>query len=196
MLLEKLATDKLQAAADDLRSIRTALVKAKLAGDFEAAFDLMLFQLGRSVFALDIAIRETVDRPTVRMNDEDFAAWSPGEAMLEDRSGLSFDWLTIEDDGESFAALRELSQAEKQALFAACVARTVKAGSDFFDHVIDCLQSYPQHRESSRASPAETPTRITAFMLNAPYRRHRRERSPPVSLPRERVLDMTAAVVS
>ena len=119
--------------ADDLRSVRTALVKAKLAGDFEAAFDLMLFQLGRSVFtdgykahALDIAIRETADRPTVRMNDEDFAAWSPGEAMLEDRSGLGFDWLTIEDDGESFAALHELSQAGKQALFAACVARTVK----------------------------------------------------------------------
>ena len=119
--------------ADDLRSVRTALVKANLAGDFEAAFDLMLFQLGRSVFtdgyrshALDIAIRETADRPTVRMNDEDFAAWSPGEAMLEERSGLSFDWLTIEDDGESFAALRELSQAAKQALFAACVARTVK----------------------------------------------------------------------
>ena len=119
--------------ADDLRSIRTALVKAKLAGDFEAAFDLMLFQLGRSVFtdgykahALDIAVRETADRPTMRMNDPDFAAWSPGEAMLEDRSGLSFDWLEIEDDGESFAALRALSQAEKQALFAACVARTVK----------------------------------------------------------------------
>ena len=119
--------------ADDLRSIRTALVKANLAGDFEAAFDLMLFQLGRSVFtdgykahALDIAVRETADRPTMRMNDADFAAWSPGEAMLVDRSGLSFDWLAIDDDGESFAALRELSQAEKQALFAACVARTVK----------------------------------------------------------------------
>ena len=82
--------------ADDLRSIRTALVKARLAGDFEAAFDLMLFQLGRSVFtdgykshALDIAVRETADRPTMRMNDADFASWSPGEAMLEDRSGLS-----------------------------------------------------------------------------------------------------------
>ena len=119
--------------ADDLRSIRTALVKARLAGDFEAAFDLMLFQLGRSVFtdgykahALDIAVSETADRPTMRMNDADFASWSPGEAMLEDRSGLSFDWLEIEDDGESFAAMRELSQAEKQALFAACVARTVK----------------------------------------------------------------------
>ena len=119
--------------ADDLRSIRTALVKAHLAGNFEAAFDLMLFQLGRSVFtdgyrahALDIAVRETADRPTMRINDADFAAWSPGEAMLEDRSGLSFDWLAIEDDGESFAALRELSQAEKHALFAACVARTLK----------------------------------------------------------------------
>ena len=119
--------------ADDLRSIRTALVKAKLAGDFEAAFDLALFQMGRAVFApgyrdhaLDIAVKETPDRPNTRMNDADFADWSPGEAMLEDRSHLSFDWLEIEDDGESFAALRALPQADKQALFAACVARTVK----------------------------------------------------------------------
>ena len=119
--------------SDDLRSIRTALVKAHLGNDFEAAFDLMLFQLGRAVFthgyqahALDIAIRETADRPTMRMNDEDFSAWSPGEAMLADRSNLPCDWLTIEDDGESFAALRALPEADKQALFAATVARTVK----------------------------------------------------------------------
>ena len=119
--------------ADDLRAIRTALVKAKLAGDFEAAFDLALFQMGRAVFAtgyhseaLDIAVRETPDRPMTRMNDAEFTGWSPGEAMLEDRSHLSFDWMEIEDDGESFAALRALSRAEKEALFAACVARTVK----------------------------------------------------------------------
>ena len=50
---------------DDLRSIRTALVKAHLAEDFGAAFDLMLFQMARAVFtpgyhdhALDIAVRE------------------------------------------------------------------------------------------------------------------------------------------
>ncbi len=119
--------------SDDLRSIRTALVKAHLGKDFEAAFDLMLFQLGRSVFthgykahALDIAIRETADRPTMRVNDKDFGAWSPGEAMLDDRSHLPLDWLTVEDDGESFAALRALPEADKQALFAATVARTVK----------------------------------------------------------------------
>ena len=119
--------------SDDLRSIRTALIKAHLGKDFEAAFDLMLFQLGRSVFthgsqahALDIAIRETPDRPTMRMNDQDFSAWSPGEAMLADRSGLPLEWLTIEDDGGSFAALRALPRGDKEALFAAAVARTVK----------------------------------------------------------------------
>ena len=119
--------------ADDLRSIRTALVKAKLAGDFEAAFDLALFQMGRAVFArgypgeaLDIAVNETRDRPMTRMNDAEFAGWSPGEALLEDRSHLPFDWMEIEDDGESFAALRALPRAGKEALFAACVARTVK----------------------------------------------------------------------
>ncbi len=119
--------------ADDLRSIRIALVKAHLGNDFEAAFDLMLFQLGRTVFtpgrqahALDIAITETPDRPTMRKNDEDFGVWSPGEAMLADRSSLPLDWLTIEDDGESFATLRALPEADKQRLFAASVARTVK----------------------------------------------------------------------
>ncbi len=108
-------------------------MKAHLAGDFEAAFDLLLFQMGRSVFthgytphALDIAVRETADRPTTRMNDADFDSWSPGEAMLADRSGLSLDWLEIEDDGESFAALQALPVSDKQALFAAGVARTLK----------------------------------------------------------------------
>ena len=119
--------------ADDQRAIRTALIKAYLAGDFEASFDLALFQMGRAVFApgyhdhaLDIAVKETPDRPNVRMNDEDFADWSPGEAMLADRSHLSFDWLEIADEGESFAALRALPEPDKRALFAACVARTVK----------------------------------------------------------------------
>ena len=118
--------------ADDLRAIRTALVKARLAEDFGAAFDLMLFQMGRAVFtpgyhdhALDIAVRETRDRPPLRVNDDAFGDSSPGEAMLADRSSLPFDWLEIEDRKESFAALRALPEADKQRLFAACVARTV-----------------------------------------------------------------------
>ena len=118
--------------ADDLRAIRTTLVKAHLADDFSAAFDLALFQMGRAVFtpgyhddALDIAVRETPDRPPLRANDDTFHESSPGEAMLEDRSSLRFDWLEIEDRAESFAALRALSPGDKKRLFAACVARTL-----------------------------------------------------------------------
>ena len=127
---------------DDLRSIRTALVKAHLAGDFEAAFDLMVFQLVRAVFAqgytgswhaLDIAFNETADRPTTRTNDDDFAGWSPGEAMLADWSHLPFEWMEGDDDAACFAALRALPRADKEKLFAAAVARTVK-GQLAFEH--------------------------------------------------------------
>ena len=126
--------------ADDLRAIRTTLVKAHLAEDFGAAFDLMLFQMGRAVFtpgchdhALDIAIRETPDRPPLRANDDAFADVSPGEAMLADRSSLPFDWLTMEDESEAFTSMRALSHQHKKRLFAACVARTVK-GQLAFEH--------------------------------------------------------------
>ena len=128
--------------ADDLRSVRTALVKAHLAEDFEAAFDLMVFQLVRAVFAkgytaswhaLDIAFNETADRPTNRTNDDAFAAWSPGEAMLADWSHYPFEWMEGDDDAACFAALRALPRADKEKLFAAAVARTVK-GQLAFEH--------------------------------------------------------------
>ena len=127
---------------DDLRAIRTALIKAHLAQDFEAAFDLMVFQLVRAVFArgytgswhaLDIVFNETADRPTMRANDDDFAAWSPGEAMLADWSHLPFEWMEGDDDAACFAALRALPRADKETLFAAAVARTVK-GQLAFEH--------------------------------------------------------------
>ena len=128
--------------ADDLRAIRTALVKAHLAGDFEAAFDLVVFQMVRSVFArsytaswhaLDIAFNETADRPTTRANDDDFASWSPGEAVLADWSHLPFEWMEGDDDAACFTALRALPRADKEKLFAAAVARTVK-GQLGFEH--------------------------------------------------------------
>ena len=127
---------------DDLRAIRTALVKAHLANDFEAAFDLMAFQMARSVFmrgytgsyhALEVNASETADRPTTRGNDEDFAAWSPGEAMLADWSDIPLDWTDGDDDAACFAALARLPRADKEKLFAAAVARTVK-GQLAFEH--------------------------------------------------------------
>ena len=119
---------------DDLRAIRTSLVKAHLAQDFPAAFDLCLFQMARSIFrseyqphALDISTVETADRPRLRQNDEYFGDAARGEGMLElNRAALPLDWLNLEDDAEAFQTLRELSADQKKSLFAACVARTVE----------------------------------------------------------------------
>ncbi len=119
---------------DDLRAIRTSLIKAHLAQDFSAAFDLCLFQMARAVFrtgyrphALDVSVVQTPDRPPLRGNDEHFGDAARGEGMLElNRSVLPLDWLELDDDAAAFQALRELSAEQKQSLFAACVARTVK----------------------------------------------------------------------
>ena len=119
--------------ADDLRAIRTAIVKSQLACDFDAAFDLLLFQLARSVFtngyhddALDIRVAETPDRPAMRVNDDAFGTINVGEKHLEiDRAGQKLDWTGLSDD-EAFAELRALPERDKRALFASCVARTLK----------------------------------------------------------------------
>ena len=127
--------------ADDLRAIRTGLVKSDLATDFDAAFDLLLFQLARSIFhsgyhanALDITIRETADHPMVRGNDKDFAEINVGEqSLIANRAGLALDWMHEENDGEAFKKLCALSDTDKCHLFASCVARTVN-GQLAFEH--------------------------------------------------------------
>ena len=119
--------------ADDLRAIRTAIVKSQLACDFEAAFDLLLFQLARSVFtsgyhddALDIRATETPDRPAMRVNDDAFGDINVGEKHLEiDRAAQKLDWTGLPDD-KAFAELRALPERDKRTLFASCVARTLK----------------------------------------------------------------------
>ena len=119
--------------ADDLRAIRTAIVKSQLACDFEAAFDLLLFQLARSVFtsgyhddALDIRATETPDRPAMRVNDDAFGDINVGEKHLEiDRAAQKLDWTGLSDT-EAFAELRALPERDKRTLFASCVARTLR----------------------------------------------------------------------
>ena len=119
--------------ADDLRAIRTVIVKSQLACDFDAAFDLLLFQLARSVFtsgyhddALDIRVVETLDRPAMRVNDDAFGTINVGQKHLEiDRAGQKLDWTGL-PDAEAFAELRALPERDKRTLFASCVARMLK----------------------------------------------------------------------
>ena len=121
--------------ADDMRAIRTAIVKKRLQGDFDAAFDLLTFQMARTVFtdgyryrpkALDIGAAATPDRPPLRVNDENFPAWNPASVELEDVSHLPFDWMEQPDDQACFAAFCALPEDDRKTLFAAAVARTLK----------------------------------------------------------------------
>ena len=119
--------------ADDLRALRTAIVKAHLECDFEAAFDLHLFEMARDVFGkgyregtLDVVARETLDRPPARRNDAAFGAAHVGEKNLAvSRTIAPLDWLE-KPDAEAFAELRALPERKKRQLFASCVARCLK----------------------------------------------------------------------
>ena len=127
--------------ADDLRAVRTGDVKTHLAHDFDAAFDLLLFQLVRGVFrngyhadALDIAVRETVDRPMMGGSASRFPEMDAREKELAaDHAKLNLDWMREEDEGDAFEQLCALSDTQKRHLFASCVARTVK-GQLAFEH--------------------------------------------------------------
>ena len=128
--------------ADDMRAIRTTTVKTHLQKDFDAAFDLLAFQMVRDVFAtgynyrptsLDISFTQTATRPTSRVNDEHFGGWNPDEGELDDLSNLPFDWLEDSSAPGCFEAFRALSMEDKKTLFAAAVARTLK-GQLAFEH--------------------------------------------------------------
>ena len=128
--------------ADDMRAIRTTTVKTHLQKDFDAAFDLLAFQMARAVFAegynyqptsLDVSFSRTPTRPVNRVNDQDFDAWNPNEVELDDVSDLPFDWLEDPSAPGCFEAFRALSMDDKQKLFAAAVARTLK-GQLAFEH--------------------------------------------------------------
>ena len=128
--------------SDDMRAIRTTIVKTHLQRDFDAAFDLLVFQMARSVFtdgyrytatALDISTSRTQDAPSIRVNDQDFAAWNPAMDEIEDLSHLSFDWMEQSDDPACFMAFCALPEDDKKMLFAAAVSRTLK-GQLAFEH--------------------------------------------------------------
>ncbi len=128
--------------ADDMRAIRTTIVKTHLQRDFDAAFDLLVFQMARSVFtdgyrytpkALDISTARTQDAPAIRVNDRDFTAWNPAMDDIEDLSHLSLDWMEQPDDPACFMAFCILPEDDKKMLFATAIARTLK-GQLAFEH--------------------------------------------------------------
>ena len=129
--------------AEDLRLVRTAMVKAHLANDFEAAFDLAAYEMSLSAFGshiygarpLAMTLNSTADRPLGSPQERAaFEAASPGIELFErDRAELPLDWLNEQDPGRRFLAFTDLSLTERQGLFAAATARALNKQLSF-DH--------------------------------------------------------------
>ena len=112
------------ALADDLRAIRHQILKAHLAGDFETAFNLNLYSLCNSVFAVGYRPKPIDLSVTSAMNQGSAAhlTGTVAEKMLEaQRKALRLDWMQLPKP-EDFVALSALKPREKQALFAFATA--------------------------------------------------------------------------
>ena len=120
--------------ADDLRLIRTGIVKACLQCDLEFAFDLAAYQMASAVFGgkpdgpLAIEITATRDVPEgVDPDDREAVAQSsPGARMLAAEAGyLKLDWVQAPTPRDRFLQFRALKPKERHRLFAAAVARAL-----------------------------------------------------------------------
>ena len=105
---------------DAMRDERTRIVRSHLSGAFTEAFDLLLFQMAREVFAVERYFTHALDVELFRDGSRHEATSSI------DIEALSTDWARESDDGVAFEQMRSLGEQEKQALFAACVATTYK----------------------------------------------------------------------
>ena len=120
--------------AEDLRLIRTGIVKACLQCDLELAFDLAAYQMASAVFGgkpdgpLAIEITATGDVPEgVDPDDREAVAQrSPGARMLAAEAAyLKLDWLQAPTPQERFLQFRALKPKERRRLLAAAVARAL-----------------------------------------------------------------------
>ena len=105
---------------DAMRDERTRIVRSHLSGAFTEAFDLLLFQMAREVFAVERYFAPALDVELFRYGSRHEATGSI------DVEALPIDWAKESDDGVAFEQMRSLGDEEKQALFAACVATTYR----------------------------------------------------------------------
>ena len=120
--------------ADDLRMIRTAIVKACLQCDLDLAFDLAAYQLASAVFgrkpdgplAIEIAVTGDVPEGVDPDDRESVAQRSPGARLLAAEAAyLKLDWLQAPTPRERLLQFRALKPKERRRQFAAAIARAL-----------------------------------------------------------------------
>lgn len=119
-----------QGLANDLRSTRHHILQAHLAGDYDVAFDVMLYTICSQALShkylsdmpLDVTVRSYYDP-----NQNKLVKDSISEKMLiAIKSELNLDW-TQHKQPHDFHALCALSMEDKQALFAWATAHALDA---------------------------------------------------------------------
>ena len=117
------------ALADDLQAHRVQITAAHLANATDVAFDLALWIIANQVLHLgyrsrpaDITLARTHAPSSLRDLDE-----TPAAAMMEaTKAQLPLGFLSHRDDAEGFAEMCALPKADKDAIFAYCIAATLK----------------------------------------------------------------------
>lgn len=117
-----------QSLLADLKAYRCQAAQVEIAMNPEIAFDLLVFHAASDALimghhlrdGLDVHFRKTFPKPSVEGKN---LATGRLEAV---RDGLPLAWLEVEGEDERFNAFRELSQTEKLAILAYCMALTLK----------------------------------------------------------------------
>ncbi|MDD9908538.1 MAG: ParB/RepB/Spo0J family partition protein [Ahrensia sp.] len=116
--------------ADDLRTARHHILRAHLSGDYDVAFDALLYTMCKRAFSPGYVSGLPMDVSLTRYhapNGGKLVSGSVADRMIEGiRKGLNLDWMELEQP-EDFKALCALSIDDKQALFAFAVATALKA---------------------------------------------------------------------
>lgn len=117
-----------QSLAEELRATRHQILKAHLAADFDTAFHVMLYSMAKEALGprdyrptpIDVSIR-----PAEVFRSRDVIKDTVAARMLDTiRETLSLDWLKLPSPAD-YEAMCALTNEEKHALFASCVAHGV-----------------------------------------------------------------------
>ncbi|PLW67795.1 ParB/RepB/Spo0J family partition protein [Pseudohalioglobus lutimaris] len=121
-----------QALVNDLGQYRQQATKATLLAKPAVALDVLHYSLCLQVLSESFwEGKELMDASfTVVKSESSRGDTEAGKAFdaLSDRSGLSMDWLTIEDNAERLAAFIALPRKAKDKLVAYAVAQTLRIG--------------------------------------------------------------------
>ncbi len=148
-------TSEYSRSLNDLLSFyRLHYVKTNIAKDFELSFDVFVYQMSVKLLSDDYLswsedwLKISPEKFYYGTNalEKDSSLAEMEQSENEFYSKLPLDWLNYETPNERFEAFRKIKQSDKEKLFSACIARTLKpqladnTGSKVYESAISSLE--------------------------------------------------------